>query len=339
MGSQARTTRAPRAKAARVAGARFCATTCRLKAALDRHGVARHHPREDDLGHGSLGLPGSRCRALPLGEQRDLLGPQREKSVVAENPARGLAAQDVRRADEAGDELGRRRFVDLGRRADLGNPPALEDGEPVAHGERLLLVVSDEDEGDSDVLLDRLELDLHLMAELQVQGAERFVEQQDLRAIDQGARQRDPLPLAAGELRRPPVGEAGELDEGEHLVGQPPAFGATDAAHHRAVGDVLAHGEVGKERIVLEDGIDVALVGRLGRDIRAVEENPAGRGQLEPRHQAQAGRLAGTRRAEEGEELAVGDREIDARDRLDFAEPLGDALELDGDQAAVTVRR
>ncbi len=62
-------------------------------------------------------------------------------------------------------------------------------------------------------------------------------------------------------------------------------------------------------------------------------------GQVESRHQAQAGGLAGARRAEKSEELAVGDREIDARDRYDVAEALGDALELDGDQAAVTVRR
>ena len=48
-----------------------------------------------------------------------------------------------------------------------------------------------------------LELDLHLAAQLEVEGAERLVEQQHLGPVDQGAGQRDALPLAAGELVRP----------------------------------------------------------------------------------------------------------------------------------------
>ena len=51
-------------------------------------------------------------------------------------------------------------------------------------------------------LLDPLELDLHLPAQLEVEGAERLVEQQHVRAVDQGPRERDALLLAAGELVR-----------------------------------------------------------------------------------------------------------------------------------------
>ena len=51
-----------------------------------------------------------------------------------------------------------------------------------------------------DLALDLLELDLHLLAELEVEGAERLVEQQHLGPVDQRAGQGDPLPLAAGEL-------------------------------------------------------------------------------------------------------------------------------------------
>ena len=43
-----------------------------------------------------------------------------------------------------------------------------------------------------------LELDLHLLAQLQVERAERLVEQQHLRPVDERAGQRDPLSLAAG---------------------------------------------------------------------------------------------------------------------------------------------
>ena len=70
-------------------------------------------------------------------------------------------------------------------------------------GERLVLRMRHIDERDADFLLDGLELDLHLLAQLQVEGAERLVEEQHLRAHHQRARQRDALLLAAGELGGP----------------------------------------------------------------------------------------------------------------------------------------
>ena len=79
--------------------------------------------------------------------------------------------------------------------------PRVEDGQAVAHRQRLLLVVGDVDEGDADLALDALELDLHLLAQLEVERAERLVEQQHLRAVDDRARERDALALPARELR------------------------------------------------------------------------------------------------------------------------------------------
>ena len=93
-------------------------------------------------------------------------------------------------------------LVDLGGRADLLDPPVVEHGQAVAHRQRLLLVVRHVDERDADLLLDPLELDLHLLAQLEVERAERLVEQQHLRAVDDRAGERDALALAAGELRR-----------------------------------------------------------------------------------------------------------------------------------------
>ena len=95
-------------------------------------------------------------------------------------------------------------LVDVGRRTDLLDPPLVEDGQAVAHGERLLLVVRDVDERDADLGLDRLELDLHLLAELEVERAERLVEQEHLWPVHEGASQGHALALAAGELRGTP---------------------------------------------------------------------------------------------------------------------------------------
>ena len=56
------------------------------------------------------------------------------------------------------------------------------------------------DERDPDLLLDRLQLDLHLLAELQVEGAERLVEEQDPRPVHERPGEGDPLALAARQL-------------------------------------------------------------------------------------------------------------------------------------------
>ena len=55
--------------------------------------------------------------------------------------------------------------------------------------------------------------DLHLEAELLVEGAERLVEEEDGRPGDQGAGERDALALAAGKLADAAVVLAGEADE------------------------------------------------------------------------------------------------------------------------------
>ena len=82
------------------------------------------------------------------------------------------------------------------------------------------------DERDADVLLDALELDLHLLAQLEVERAERLVEQQHLRAVDDRARERDALALAAGQLRRAAAAEAGQAHHLERLRHAPLALGA-----------------------------------------------------------------------------------------------------------------
>ena len=86
---------------------------------------------------------------------------------------------------------------------DLLDAAGVEHDDPVGEGECLVLVVGDEHERDAGGPLDLLQLDLHLLAQLEVECAERFVEQEHRRASDQRAGQGDPLPLtpdsAAGD--------------------------------------------------------------------------------------------------------------------------------------------
>ena len=113
-----------------------------------------------------------------------------------------------------------RLLVDLGGRADLLDPAVVEDGDPVAHRQRLVLVVGHEDEGDADVALQALELDLHLFAQLEVERAERLVEQEHLRLDDEGAGEGDALPLAARQLGGLAVAVLVEAHLRERLVGE-----------------------------------------------------------------------------------------------------------------------
>ena len=132
------------------------------------------------------------------------------------------------------------------------------------------------------------------------------------------------------------VAEAAEADRLEHLGGALAALGPADALHLQAVLDVLLHGEVREQRVVLEDGVDVAVVGRRARDVLSAEQHRTARRQFEPGDHAQHGGLARPRRPEQREELALADLEVDVVDRDDLVgvvavatEGLAEAHELD----------
>ena len=109
-------------------------------------------------------------------------------------------------------------LVDLLGRAALAHLAALHHRDPVGHRQRLLLVVRHVEEGDPDLALDPLELDLHLLAQLQVERAERLVEQQHRGPVDERPGQRDALLLAARQLARPGLLAARAADELERLL-------------------------------------------------------------------------------------------------------------------------
>ena len=88
-------------------------------------------------------------------------------------------------------------MVDLVRRADLLDPAVVQDRDARGHRHRLLLVVGDVDERRADVTVNLRQLDLEALAELQVERAERLVEQQHRRAIDECPRNSHSLLLSA----------------------------------------------------------------------------------------------------------------------------------------------
>ena len=156
-----------------------------------------------------------------------------------------------------------RRGVDRLRRADLLDQAVAHHGEPVGHGQRLLLVVGDVDERDADRLLERLELELQVLAQLGVQRTERLVEQQHRRVEHERAGERDALLLAAGELAGPALGVVGHLHQLERLADPRGAWSRSlpTLAVAQAERDVVPHVEEREQRVGLEDRVDRPLCG------------------------------------------------------------------------------
>jgi hypothetical protein len=152
--------------------------------------------------------------------QRDALGPQHGLGVAGER-ARGFAVEHVGSAHELRHEAGGRCVVHLARRAHLLQPAGVEDADAVAHRQRFMLVVGDEQERDGQPPLQRLQLALHLLAQLQVERAQRLVQQQHLRLADQRAGQGHALALAARQLPRPALAHAGQLHQRQQFVSPP----------------------------------------------------------------------------------------------------------------------
>ena len=223
--------------------------------------------------------------------------------------------------EEVRDERRARRVVQLDRGSHLLDPPGVHDRDGVGHGHGLLLVMGDVHEREADLGLDPLELHLHLAPQLQVQRAERLVEQQHAGLVHDRAGERDPLLLAARELGGLAPGQRGELGELEDVVDL--LLDGLGPAPPEPEGHVLEHVHVREQRVALEHRVDRPLVGLGPRDVGGADLDPAGRRVLEPRHHAQGRRLATAGRAEQREEGALRDREVDVVDRLERTELLG----------------
>jgi hypothetical protein len=235
-------------------------------------------------------------------------------------------------------------LVQLARAAELLDPAGVHHHQPVGHGQGLLLVVSDVDEGDTDLALNAFQLELHGLAQLEVEGAEGLVQEQGPWPVDQGPSQGDPLLLAAGQLEGLALLPALQLDQSQRVRHPPPDLAPLDLLAAKPEGHVLEDVHVGEQRVLLEDHVDVALERWDADHVAAVEEDLAAGRLLEAGDHPQGGGLAAARGAEHREELTLGDAEVHLLDGLDVVAAAGELLlhadQLDRGQAvAVQVDR
>ena len=124
-----------------------------------------------------------------------------------------------------------------------------------------------------------------------VKRAERLIEEKHVRLDGEGARERNPLALAAGKLIGIAVGKAIDLHEFEELADALFDFFLRLAllarAHPKPEGHILENGHVAEEGVMLENETDMALFHVEMRRADAVELHVAGIRELQARYDAQ----------------------------------------------------
>ena len=152
------------------------------------------------------------------------------------------------------------------------------------------------------------------LARVEAEG--RLVEEEDRRAVEDPAREVERAPHAARERPDAHLAPVLEPEQVERLVDPDLALLAGQAVEAGAEAQVLVGGQVEVEGGLLEDDADLpANPERIGLDVepRDLDASPGG---LEQRRQhADRRRLAGPVRAQEAEELAGADVEVDRVDR------------------------
>src|SRR5215212_1997631 len=148
----------------------------------------------------------------------------------------------------------------VARRGDavvLLNPPVLEDDDAVGVG-RDVRLVRDEDERDPALAVEALEDVHHLDRGARVERARRLVGEDELRVVDERARNRHALLLPARELVRVVLLAARESDRVQRFRRAAVALGRLDArVEHRQL-DVLKRRRAREEVEALEDEAELA---------------------------------------------------------------------------------
>jgi hypothetical protein len=211
----------------------------------------------------------------------------------------GEALEDVR-AGELGNERIGRRAEELGRRAHLAKPSVDEDTDAIRQRRGVLEVMRDEKGGQLELAEEIVELGADLAAGVWVERSHGLVEQEDARTPRERACKGDPLPLAAGKLRRFRLREVLDLQSPQKPVG------ASTAERH-----VLLDAQMGEERVLLEHETNRPLLRASIDALRGVEPDIAcarngSAGRLsETCDCAQQGRLPGPGRADDRDGLAA----------------------------------
>ena len=205
----------------------------------------------------------------------------------------------------------------------------VHDHDPVGQRHRLDLVVRDVDRGGLDQLMDALDLGAHLHAQFGIEVRQRLVEQEHLWIAHDGAPHRHALALAAGQRLGLAVQQLGDVEDARGMVDALADLFLGEFAQFQPERHVLEHRHMRVERVILEHHRDVAILRRPVVDDLAADIDVAGGDFLEARDHAQRRRLAAAGRADQHDELVIGNVEVDAAHDFDVIEALDHVTQRD----------
>ena len=200
--------------------------------------------------------------------------------------------------------------------------PGRHDDHAVGEEDRLGNRVGDEHDGLPRLPPDAQQLEVHELARHGVERAEGLVHQEQRRVVDERAGDGHALAHAARQLVRVLVLEALEADQLEQRH-RPRARGPCRraAAPPRASRTLSRTVRQGRSTGILEDDADVAA---RPVDGLAAQAHGARRARDEPGEDLHEGGLAAARLSDDGDELARGDVEGDAAERVNQRATSGD---------------
>ena len=234
---------------------------------------------------------------------------------MSRDPHQRQPLQGAVGAHEVLDEVVRWCHQELRRGGVLGQDPTLaQDRDPVAHLDRLVDVVGDEQDRLAHLGLEAQELVLELLAVDRVDGPERLVHQHHTGVGGERARHPDALLLAARELRRVAVAKRRVDPHQAHQLLDPSVdAGSIPTAQPRNGGDVVGDRAVGEQPDLLDHVADLApqLGGRALAHGGVADEDVA-LGDLDHAvDHPHRGRLAASRRTDEDADVAARHLEVE----------------------------
>ena len=222
----------------------------------------------------------------------------------------GLVEVHGRRSYEGCHEEVVRVLVERLGRVALLEPAHVQHRHPVAHRHRLGLVVGDIQGRDAHPALDAGDLRAHLDAQLGIEVGERLVHQKHRRLADDGASHGDALALAAGELARLGVEVVAQAQQLGGLADLRVDLLFGELAQLEGKADVLGHGHVRVQGVVLEDHGHVAVLrGQVVDGLAAHPQCPGG-DVLQACHHPESRRLARAGRSDEHHQLSLSNVQV-----------------------------
>ena len=198
-----------------------------------------HHQHRFTAARRGLRRAGRACRRQDRGAQ-------------VQTQRRHFAQKQVGCAQKARHEARRRIAIELLRCAGFQQPAHLHDADTIRQRKGFLLIVCDQNGGHADASLHGAHGLAQFNANFRVQGTEGLIEQQYRRLMRERPGDRDTLLLAAGKLARVALVVALECHQLQQLLATAPALRRAHAAHAQCKFNVLRHGHVTKQCVMLE---------------------------------------------------------------------------------------